>query len=878
MSREARIGLSVLLAMGAAIGGHPAPIRARPGPVFTHQQRPPTPDPTLDRLLRQERFQEALDHAVAELRERCERLGPMVPETLARLELVGLAASTAGEFATGEAMLDATLEAYRGILGSDDPRLAPALITRGRIARLKGQRERAWRLYQEARRLLERAGPAWEGVLADLEHAEGSWLRKDDIKEAVALYRSSLERRRRISPTTSFEQADNLTWLGWMLGRMGRFAEAESHLRQARLDLGSLGLPRHSLNGVIQNAFAEQLALEGRWEEAESFYREVAGIFADARQGYPPGFARRVRPLDGFDALALIALRRGRGEEAWVTLQRSRAAVHQDFGLLGLWRERDEAGFFKARALRRELLALRRHLAAKASGGRPVWSAETSSLVLRSLELRGRLRALQARYLRGFPAPDASLDSVRRVLGPRSAILGVLELGLGMDPLDDSLALRTEGWLYVLRRTGEIAWVPLPRLEGGDVARMRQAWRRTWRAVFWPLPVDPDPEVRADQRSLSRRYFDPALPYLTGIDHLIIEGAIVPYESMVGPDGRMVGDVFDTTYVPSALVASLLAERWAREPERELRSILAFSAEPAGPVIENLERLATFSGGGRDLRRCRKSFTRSETSLDALPSLPYAGAEAARIARKFPEAVVVQGPLGVERRLRELEDGGRLGRFDVVHFAGHSLSDGSPELCALALAEQDATEAPANDGVLDVEEILLGWELDAGLLTLSGCETARAAGAERGEVLGFTAALLASGARSVLSSFWPVDDRATALLMDRFYENVTGRYADLRMEQRGVPMPLARALREAKAYLRQLTDANGRHPFEHPAYWAGFILMGLPEGGAEDRQAGAATVPPRAAGAPSRKIPRASRRDLAASSLPRLDPSPARAP
>jgi CHAT domain-containing protein len=44
-----------------------------------------------------------------------------------------------------------------------------------------------------------------------------------------------------------------------------------------------------------------------------------------------------------------------------------------------------------------------------------------------------------------------------------------------------------------------------------------------------------------------------------------------------------------------------------------------------------------------------------------------------------------------------------------------------------------------------------------------------------------------------------------------------------------VPLAPAAALREAKTYLRTLTDASGRRPFEHPAYWSGFVLLGLPD-------------------------------------------------
>jgi CHAT domain-containing protein len=39
-------------------------------------------------------------------------------------------------------------------------------------------------------------------------------------------------------------------------------------------------------------------------------------------------------------------------------------------------------------------------------------------------------------------------------------------------------------------------------------------------------------------------------------------------------------------------------------------------------------------------------------------------------------------------------------------------------------------------------------------------------------------------------------------------------------------MPKARALYEAKRWLRDATDAEGRKPFAHPAYWAGLVLLG----------------------------------------------------
>jgi CHAT domain-containing protein len=97
-------------------------------------------------------------------------------------------------------------------------------------------------------------------------------------------------------------------------------------------------------------------------------------------------------------------------------------------------------------------------------------------------------------------------------------------------------------------------------------------------------------------------------------------------------------------------------------------------------------------------------------------------------------------------------------------------------------------------------------------------------------------------------SLWKVDDRATSLLMRRFYENLLGKRVDLNK-----PLPKAEALAEAKAWLRGLDvarvaralddigltrgglqrvkadPASSTRPYEHPYYWAALILVGNPD-------------------------------------------------
>jgi len=165
-----------------------------------------------------------------------------------------------------------------------------------------------------------------------------------------------------------------------------------------------------------------------------------------------------------------------------------------------------------------------------------------------------------------------------------------------------------------------------------------------------------------------------------------------------------------------------------------------------------------------------------------------------------------------EPELDHLAASGELGQFGFIHLATHGVIDeGVPARSAVILTQtglpdplqQALSHQPVFDGRLSVREIQRGWDLKAELVTLSACETALGRDAGGEGFVGFTQALLMSGARSVCLSLWKVDDTATALLMQRFYANLLGRRPGLTG-----PLPKAEALREAKAWLRGLSRAE----------------------------------------------------------------------
>jgi hypothetical protein len=253
----------------------------------------------------------------------------------------------------------------------------------------------------------------------------------------------------------------------------------------------------------------------------------------------------------------------------------------------------------------------------------------------------------------------------------------------------------------------------------------------------------------------------------------------------------------------------------------------------------------------------------SEEKFARLPGTRYEVEAIARLLGGKP--MRLRGSDASEQEIDRLIKAGVLRKARVIHLATHGLIDHErPEWSALILARDrlpDALEQARQgekvyDGHLRVGTILREWDLDADLVVLSACETGLGKDGSGEGLLGFAQAFLQKKARSVVLSRWKVDDTATALLMLRFYENLLGKRTGLKK-----PLGRAEALAEAKKWLRHLSrkeaeqltahlaggtlrgtlDAplpkhkvkpaklpRGERPFEHPAFWAAFVLVGDP--------------------------------------------------
>ncbi len=248
---------------------------------------------------------------------------------------------------------------------------------------------------------------------------------------------------------------------------------------------------------------------------------------------------------------------------------------------------------------------------------------------------------------------------------------------------------------------------------------------------------------------------------------------------------------------------------------------------PAVPLLEGYEVVSLPSASALSFQRSRPARSAQTTPRkiaivadplfdpadSAFPRLPASRQEAEAIAAAAASAVPPDPSdtawlaLGDRASLDEVR-GDRLAGFETVHFATHGVIDAEhPALSGLALSSIDAQGRP-REGFLGLREVY-GLRLNAGLVVLSGCRTAL--GREiRGEGLsGLTQGFFHAGAARVVASLWPVEDRATAELMSRFYRAM--------WTEGQTP---AAALRSAQLSLKE--ERRWRDPY----FWAGFSLQG----------------------------------------------------
>ena len=152
------------------------------------------------------------------------------------------------------------------------------------------------------------------------------------------------------------------------------------------------------------------------------------------------------------------------------------------------------------------------------------------------------------------------------------------------------------------------------------------------------------------------------------------------------------------------------------------------------------------------------------------------------------------------------------GKYEILHFATHAVLDDRNPLYSRIMLSRGNGDVQ-EDGLLEAWEIMK-LDLDAELAILSACQTARGRVAAGEGVIGMSWALFVAGSPAAIVSQWKVDSARSAELMIEFHRNLRQRQRDGRLTYNR-----SESLRQAALKLL-------RGPYNHPAYWASFILIG----------------------------------------------------
>ena len=434
-------------------------------------------------------------------------------------------------------------------------------------------------------------------------------------------------------------------------------------------------------------------------------------------------------------------------------------------------------------------------------------------------KVRKRVRRVeeQIRDVPGFEFALARMpqfDEVQSAL-PESAVLLDFVSYRPLDPRSelDRWGERRYG-VFVLPSEGALRWADLGPADPIDQEiRALLAWIS-------------NPFTRSKSNAaevLYQRVIHPVGDAIAEKEHLIIAPEsllhLIPFEALLGPQGALVLDQFNVSYVSSAkdLVKAKNGDARQDEPTAWLVANPDFgsvTSPSSGRPRDGQLSFLPLPGTAVEANAIRKVY----------PSFEYLGAT--RASESAVKSVVRPLMLHIASHAFYVPPaaGGAVDAWQEVALRSDPLArstvlsrarlqtlgraDLRPLLrSGIALAGANAASKYEEDGILTGLELAALDLRGTKLAVLSACDTGRGDVYRSEGVYGLRRALVMAGAESQVLSLWKVADDSTADLMAYFYGNLS----------RGAGR--AEALRKAKQQLRT-------SPYAHPFYWAPFVLSG----------------------------------------------------
>ena len=668
------------------------------------------------------------------------------------------ALSGIGQYGTARRVALAAAEAGRASGNSSAVAWADLNLTG--IAYLVGDLESASHTLAEAESLFVQQGDNWgfaalQGYKAGLAESNG------DLDQARAVYQAALPRLAAFDPDGAIQFLVHLSSIARRQGNYPvaaeRLAEAHALARKHRMGGwqeslaywdGLLALARGDLAGA-EAFLLEDLRTLGSGQPARRYVAEARLAEVYARRGNIAAAEQRLTAATD----SLESWRASLDDQSLrlLVFDTREQDLDPDVGVsfvLGALAQNDRAPAAFALAERRRARTLLDQM------------VRLATLHSDSLKLEGAVGTLHQ------SAAPLDLTTAARALPDSTAIIEYVA-GRGDAPTT----------AFVISRSMVDAY-PMPGLDSMAPAIERLA----------ALLASGSDAVEL-RRRLAVAYLDqPVAGLPPEVRHLVIvpDDALyrLPFKALLLPDGQPVVARYAVTLEPSVAVMLRLRGRAIRHDPPDLLALgdPRFATEVAGSETgeSQVYRDAFAANGG-------------------LPRLAGSAREVREVARFAPRAEVRLRQAASEAWLKRAD----LSPYSVLHFATHALVDEhSATRTALALAP-----GGGEDGFMGPGD-LAALHLDADLVVLSACRTAGGMIVGGEGIQGLTAPLLQAGARGVLATEWPIEDRSTLAMVDGFYGGLAdGLTAD-------------EALRSAQlASLRRGTS---------PAVWAAFTLVGDP--------------------------------------------------
>lgn len=463
----------------------------------------------------------------------------------------------------------------------------------------------------------------------------------------------------------------------------------------------------------------------------------------------------------------------------------------------------------KDQALTRELASLNTQLAQLQQQRNPDSSA-LSDLQARREKARSAYEAFQTELYVAHPELKIKYGEVQPVTVAEAAPL--LD---GKTAFLEYVVGESQTYLFVMTKDGTKNGPSAPAVLNVFQIQVGRAALSELAEGFRRRVAERDLTIKHHAQQLFDLLLAPAIPLLRGKTELCIvpDGVLwhLPFQALYQKERGYLLEQYAIYYAPSFSVLREMQHKKratgrpasAEITDRLRTSVSNAAHEPssASPVLLAMGNPVLSSATVAKVNGIYR-----EEDLDPLPN---AEKEVNRLGQLYGPR---QSKILIRESAREDLLKAEAGHFRILHFAAHAiLDDRNPMYSRILLSP--STDGAQEDGFLEAWEIAR-MDLAAELVVLSGCQTALGrVGAGEG-MIGLSWALFIANCPAVVASQWKVDSASTAEFMIGFHRNLLqGR------DGRKAPLTKAEALRQSALALL-------RGPYNHPAYWAGFIMVG----------------------------------------------------